>query len=72
MASAPESGYRFHHLCGKRAKISNHSRTAERTQPRGEFNNAVVITSQPLRDGEALQVKIDSKMSTWTGSLLIG
>lgn len=66
------SVYTFHHRCGNCAKISNHSRTAERTSPTSEFNKAVVISEQPLVEGQLFQVKIDSKVTTWTGSILIG
>ncbi len=64
--------YSFHQRCGVCAKISNRSRTAERTNPLSEFNKAVVISERPLQDGEVFQVKIDSKVSTWSGSILIG
>ena len=64
--------YSFHAKCGSQAKISNRSRTAERMRPRSEFNNAVVMSAQPLADGKLFEVKIDGKVSTWTGSILIG
>ncbi len=66
------ASYSFHHRCGSCAKISNRSRSAERAHPLAEFNKAVVISDRPLQDGKAFQVKIDSKASTWTGSILIG
>ena len=65
-------GYSFHRRCGRRAKISNHSRTAERVHHVNEFNNAVVICSQSLEDGKIFEVKIDKKITTWSGSILVG
>lgn len=73
MAAASSGiGYAFHRRCGRRAKITNNSKTAERVHCLNEFNNAVVICSQSLEDGKIFEVKIDKKVSTWSGSILVG
>ena len=36
------------------------------------FNQGVVVTSQPLQDDELFEVRLDSKVPRWLGSLDIG
>ena len=36
------------------------------------FNHGVVLTSQPLQDDELFEVRLDSKVPRWYGSLQIG
>ena len=36
------------------------------------FNKGVVVTSQPLRDDELFEVRLDTKVPKWFGSLDIG
>ena len=36
------------------------------------FNQGVVVTSQPLQDDELFEVRLDSKVPKWFGSLDIG
>lgn len=36
------------------------------------FNQGVVVTSQPLQDDELFEVRLDSKVPKWFGSLNIG
>lgn len=76
MASASwteaEGGYTFHPRCGNLARISNGGRTAERRRPFSEFNNAVTIGSTPLKEGLAFEVRVEKKVTTWSGSILLG
>lgn len=46
----------FHEKCGALIKLSNGHKTAERRRPLDEFNNGVVLTNRPLRDGEMFEV----------------
>ena len=71
-AASSDVGYTFHARCGRRVKITNSSKTAERLHRLTEFNNAVVISSQPLEEGKLFEVKIDTKIATWSGSILVG
>ena len=36
------------------------------------YNKGVVLTSQPLQDDELFEVRLDSKVSRWLGSIQIG
>ncbi|TRZ06417.1 hypothetical protein HGM15179_020690, partial [Zosterops borbonicus] len=45
----------FHEKCGALIKLSNGHKTAERRRPLDEFNNGVVLTNRPLRDGEMFE-----------------
>lgn len=76
MASASwteaEGRYTFHSRCGNLARISNGARTAERRRPFSEFNNAVVISSSPLKEGLTFEIRVEKKVTTWSGSILLG
>ena len=37
-----------------------------------DFNNGVVMTSRPLRDGEVFEVRLDKMVNKWAGSIEIG
>lgn len=64
--------YKFFGSCGTQAEISNDGTTAQRRKPQSEFNDAVLIGSEPLVDGVLFQVRIDKKVTSWTGSIMIG
>ncbi|KAL4221121.1 Neuralized-like protein 4 [Mactra antiquata] len=68
MASLP----RFHNRTGALVSLSNDGRTAQRNHPTQEFNNGVVLSSVPLKDDQVLEVKIDKKVNSWSGSIEIG
>ena len=53
---------RFHNRTGSLVSLSNGNRTAQRNHPTQEFNNGVVLSSDPLRDDQLLEVKIDKKV----------
>ena len=65
-------GYTFYPKAGLQARLSNSRRTAERQLPRVEFQNAVVMSDGALEDGIPFQVLIESKVTTWSGSIIIG
>ena len=70
--SAAADDLRFHHRHGRNAHISHDGRTASRPNARGEFNDAIVMSSRPLRDNELFDVKIDKMVDRWSGSIEAG
>lgn len=60
ISSVPQ--LRFHHLHGRNARIANHGATATRPNALGEFNDAIVISNRPLRDGEVRKQSSVSKL----------
>lgn len=78
-SSAPSSApvdaqdrLRFHCRCGSLVKLSNGNRTGERRRPLDEFNNGVVMTHRPLRDNELFEIRIDTLVDKWSGSIEVG
>ncbi|CAH0558081.1 unnamed protein product [Brassicogethes aeneus] len=63
---------RFHDRSGSLVKLTNGSRSAERRRPLDEFNNGVVMTHRPLRDGELFEIRIDRLVDKWSGSIEMG
>lgn len=53
-------------------KLCNGNKTAKRNNPTQEFSNAVVLSSEPLLDGQLFEVRIDKKVFSWSGSIEIG
>ena len=45
-----EAGYQLHSNTGQLISLGNNNRTAERNQASHEYNNAVVLSLQPLRE----------------------
>lgn len=72
MSVAGREGYAFHAGTGAQVRLSNARRTAERLLAGMEFQNGVVMCDRPLEDGKPFQVVIDKKVSTWSGSVIIG
>ncbi|XP_064459470.1 neuralized-like protein 4 isoform X2 [Ornithodoros turicata] len=64
--------YAFHQRRGYLVTISNENRTAHRIHPHQEFNNGIVMSAEPLCDNQLFEVRIDKKISTWSGSIEIG
>ncbi|KAK7486086.1 hypothetical protein BaRGS_00022695 [Batillaria attramentaria] len=62
----------FHPRCGAHAAVINNQRTAHRPNAINDFNNGVVLTSRPLRPGEMFEVRLDSMVNKWAGSIEIG
>uniref|UniRef100_A0ABM5GQC4 Neuralized-like protein 4 n=1 Tax=Pogona vitticeps TaxID=103695 RepID=A0ABM5GQC4_9SAUR len=69
---ASGSDLRFHHLHGNNAVITNGGRTALRQNCRSEFNDAIVISNRPLRDGELFEIIIQKMVDRWSGSIEAG
>ena len=63
---------RFHHRCGTMVKLSAGQRTGERRRPLDEFNNGVVMTQRPLMPDELFEIRIDSLVDKWSGSIEVG
>ena len=63
---------RFHTRHGRNATVSVDGRTASRPNGRGEFNDAIVITSRPLKDNELFEVSLDKMVDRWSGSIEAG
>lgn len=57
---------------GKNVKITNNGLTAYRPRPLTEFNEAIVFSNRPLRDGELFEVCIDNMVDRWSGSIELG
>lgn len=66
------SDLRFHHLHGRNARISNAGITASRPNALGEFNDAIVMSARPLRDGEMFEIQIERMVERWSGSIEAG
>lgn len=63
---------KFHHLHGHNATVLHNGLTASRPNATGEFNDAIVMSSRPLRDGELFEVVIEKMVDRWSGSLEAG
>ena len=46
--------------------------TATRKNSLSDFNNAVLIAAQSLENGKMFEVRIEEKISSWSGSITIG
>ena len=68
----PGSDLRFHHLHGRNARISNTGLTASRPNALSEFNDAIVMSNRPLRDGELFEIQIERMVERWSGSIEAG
>ena len=64
--------YSFHSHAGPLAQITNEGVTATRKNPLSDFNNAVLIGAQPLENGKMFEVRIEEKVTSWSGSIAIG
>ncbi|XP_041094143.1 neuralized-like protein 4 isoform X2 [Polyodon spathula] len=62
----------LHQRSGKLISLTNSNRTAQRSQPIQEFNHGLVLSREPLRDGDVFTVRIDRKVNSWSGSIEIG
>lgn len=57
---------------GKNARICNNGQIALRPHAFGEFNDAIVFSNRPLRDGELFEVTLDHMVDRWSGSIELG
>ncbi|XP_046742176.1 neuralized-like protein 4 [Diprion similis] len=60
----------FHQRCGERVNLINDNCTAVRNF--SVYNYGLVLSSEPLKDDELFEVRIDKKMVSWSGSIEIG
>ena len=63
---------RFHTRHGRNATISNSGKRAYRANPAGEFNEAVVMSSCSLQNGEIFEICVEKMVDRWSGSIEIG
>lgn len=49
----------FHKKCGILVKLTDDRRTAIRERSAHEFNNGIVLSAEPLKDGVVFEVKIE-------------
>lgn len=52
----------FHHKTGTMVTLTNGNKTACRNNPHQEFNNGLVMSSEPLSDDQLFEVRIDKKV----------
>ncbi|XP_074839129.1 neuralized-like protein 4 isoform X2 [Carettochelys insculpta] len=71
-SAASASDLRFHQRHGSNALITNGGRTALRQNCRSEFNDAIVVSNRPLRDGELFEIVIQKMVDRWSGSIEAG
>ncbi|XP_068725548.1 neuralized-like protein 4 [Montipora capricornis] len=64
--------YKFHHTCGGNIAVMCAGKKAKRINAVQCYNKGVVLTSQPLQNDELFEVRLDSKVSRWLGSIQIG
>ena len=63
---------KFHLRHGRNAAILHAGVTAIRPNATGEFNDAIVMSNRPLRDGELFEVVLEKMVDRWSGSLEAG
>ncbi|PAA74013.1 hypothetical protein BOX15_Mlig004187g1 [Macrostomum lignano] len=62
----------FHERHGRNVALLNNKRTARRTNPSAEFNDAVCLSARPLLEDEIFEIRIDHLVDRWSGSLEAG
>jgi len=62
----------FHRRHGRNATVSSDGRAAARSSARGEFNEAIVLSSRPLQDNELFEISVVKMVERWSGSLEVG
>ncbi|XP_077984774.1 neuralized-like protein 4 [Glandiceps talaboti] len=66
------SHYSFHTKCGNNVTVQHGGRVARRTDAGDNFTDGVVLTKQPLKNNVRFEVRLDTKVTKWNGSLEIG
>ena len=61
--SSQQLHQRFHSNHGSLVQLSENRLSAFRLRPSHEFNQGLVFSSQPLKDDQLFEVKIDRKVS---------
>ena len=67
-----QGSLRFHHLHGRNSEVSNNGLTALRPNATGEFNDAIIMSNRPMKDGELFEIVIDKMVDRWSGSIEAG
>ena len=63
----------FHTRHGPNCRVEDHLRLAAfRPEPTSEFSDAILMSNRPLADNEIFEIRIDSIVTLWSGSLEIG
>lgn len=52
--------------------VLNEGRSAVRSRPHDNFDDAIVMSSRPLRRNEMFEVVIDKMVDRWSGSIECG
>ena len=66
------SGPVFHPRCGQLVSLSQAHRTASRSHATQEFNHGLVFSAGALEDNQMVEVRIDKKIHSWSGSIEMG
>ena len=56
-------------LHGRNARINNNGLTASRPNALSEFNDAIIMSNRPLRDGELFEIVIERMVERWSGCI---
>ena len=62
----------FHPRCGQLVSLSKDNRTASRSHATQEFNHGLVFSAGALEDNQMVEVRIDKKIHSWSGSIEMG
>ena len=63
----------FHSRHGPNCRVEDNLRlSAFRPEPTSEFSDAILMSNRPLADNEIFEIRIDSIVTLWSGSLEIG
>ncbi|XP_070553265.1 neuralized-like protein 4 [Ptychodera flava] len=69
---AGTSLYKFHPRCGDNIDVMHSGRVARRRDARNNYKKGVVLTRNPLETNELFEIRLDTKIGRWAGSLEIG
>ena len=67
-----ENPLKFNHQTGRFISLSQENKIASKVTPNKNYNNGLVFSAAPLQENQMFEVRIDKKISNWTGSLKIG
>ena len=62
----------FHPRCGQLVSLSKDNRTASRSHATQEFNHGLVFSAGALEENQMVEVRIDKKIHSWSGSIEMG